>query len=485
MISRRTLLLGTASGLSVSALTACTAPEQRPTPSVTQTQTQTPRLVPRPAALRRTNWAGDAFARGSFSYPAVGATPEHRATLRTPVLERVFFAGEATAIDEPGTVQGAQESGRRVAAEVAAIAGKEERIVVIGAGMAGLSAARLLVDAGYDVIVIEARDRTGGRIDTVTDADWPFPIELGPSFIRESATTGLDEQLTVLGAASVEFTSEAQVRTRAGAVIELDPIGAEAVAAALAWGAEQARDVSLERAIIDSGNGTLSTSAGDTGVSAADWLDYSLATGLKIDTGAGPGEVSAWYAPGAPANSTPTPAPADNPSEAAPRLVIGGYRVLLDELATGLDVMTSNVVTLIAYDDNGVSLRLGAGEALSGARVVVTVPLGVLQDEALEFSPALPFAHRGAIAAFGMGVVDKVWMRFETPFWTTDAPLWTVVGGDPDFAVWVNLLPLTGEPVLMGLVAAENAERLASVSDDEFVGAALAALEPFLAAPNS
>ncbi|TFD50202.1 FAD-binding protein [Cryobacterium frigoriphilum] len=484
MITRRTLLLGTASGLSVLALAGCTTPEPEPTPSVTGTPT--PTLVPQPLTMRRTNWAGDAFARGSFSFAAVGATPEHRAALREPVADRVFFAGEATAISEPGTVQGARESGLRAAAEVEAIADQSERIAVIGAGMAGLSAARLLVDAGYDVIVIEARDRTGGRIDTVTDADWPFPIELGPSFIRSSATTDLDEQLTVLGAASLEFTTEAEVRTRAGTVVAVDPVGAEAVADALVWAADQARDVSLERAIVDSGNGTLSTTVGDTGVSPADWLDYDLATGLKVTTGAGPGEVSAWYAPGAPATSdTSTDANTDATEDApaVPRLVIGGYRSLLDDLATDIDVVTSNVVTLVAYDDDGVSLRLGAGESLSVDRVVVTIPLGVLQDEALEFSPALPFAHRGAIAALGMGVLDKVWLRFDEAFWSTDAPLWTIVGGDPDFAVWVNLLPLTGEPVLMGVVAAENADRLSQFSDDDFLVAALSALEPFLAAP--
>jgi monoamine oxidase len=479
MITRRTLLLGTGSGLSVLALAACTTPKPQPTPSATGT----PTLVPQPISMRRTDWAADAFARGSFSYPAVDANPEHRAALREPVADRVFFAGEATAIAEPGTVQGAQESGLRAGAEVDAIAGTGERIAIIGAGMAGLTAARLLVDAGHDVIIIEARDRTGGRIDTVSDADWPFPIELGSSFIRSSTTTDLDEQLTALGAASVEFTTEAEVRSRAGAVVELDPVGAEAVAAALAWATNQATDESVERAIVDSGNGTLSTTVGQTGLSPADWLDYDLATGLKVDTGAGPGEVSAWYAPGTqPLADDASTADSRGPAP-APRLVLGGYRTLLDDLATDIDVVTSNVVTLVAYDDDGVSLRLGAGESMSIDRVIVTIPLGVLKDEALEFSPVLPFAHRGAIAALGMGVLDKVWLRFDEAFWSTDAPLWTIVGGDPDFPVWVNLLPLTGEPVLMGVVAAENADRLASVSDDDFLVAALSALEPFLAAP--
>jgi len=141
----------------------------------------------------------------------------------------------------------------------------------------------------------------------------------------------------------------------------------------------------------------------------------------------------------------------------------------------------ASVVTRIAYDENGVSLRLGAGEALSADRVIITVPLGVLKDGAVEFSPELPFAHRGAIAAIGVGVLDKVWLRFEEPFWDTEAPLWTVVGTDADFPVWVNMMPITGEPVLMGMVAAENALRLAEASDDVFLAAARHSLEPFRA----
>jgi monoamine oxidase len=123
----------------------------------------------------------------------------------------------------------------------------------------------------------------------------------------------------------------------------------------------------------------------------------------------------------------------------------------------------------------------GTGESLSADRVIVTVPLGVLKNAAIEFSPALPFAHRGAIAALGMGVVDKVWLRFDVPFWDTAARLWTIVGEDADFAVWINMMPLTGEPVLLGLIAAENAIRLSELDDDAFLAAALAALEPFLA----
>ncbi|WP_231984474.1 FAD-dependent oxidoreductase, partial [Mycobacterium sp. E342] len=55
-------------------------------------------------------------------------------------------------------------------------------VLIVGAGMAGLSAARSLADAGWPVRVIEARDRIGGRVHT--DRDWGAPLEMGASWIH-------------------------------------------------------------------------------------------------------------------------------------------------------------------------------------------------------------------------------------------------------------------------------------------------------------
>src|SRR5438067_13710862 len=57
-------------------------------------------------------------------------------------------------------------------------------VVIIGAGVAGLAAARRLSSAGRRVILLEARDRIGGRIDTHRAAGWPIPIEMGAEFVH-------------------------------------------------------------------------------------------------------------------------------------------------------------------------------------------------------------------------------------------------------------------------------------------------------------
>ena len=74
--------------------------------------------IPQPTATRITRWAADPFAGGSYSYAAVGSTPDDRAALAAPVANRLFFAGEATSLDYPATVHGAYLAGLRVAREL-------------------------------------------------------------------------------------------------------------------------------------------------------------------------------------------------------------------------------------------------------------------------------------------------------------------------------------------------------------------------------
>src|SRR5688500_7734047 len=100
--SRRSFLLGAASGLTVLMLAACTDQDPpRPTPTPTGDSP-----VPEPLRSVRTSWGTDPFARGSSSFLAVGSSPGQRETLAEPLLDRVFFAGEATSADRPNTVLG-------------------------------------------------------------------------------------------------------------------------------------------------------------------------------------------------------------------------------------------------------------------------------------------------------------------------------------------------------------------------------------------
>ena len=135
-----------------------------------------------PTAALVTRWRADQFARGSYSYLSRDNLPGDRKLLAAPVGRTLFFAGEATSSSNPATVHGALMSGWDAAAAIESIAGPDASIGVIGAGAAGIGAARQLVDGGHTVVVYEARDRIGGRVNT--DTSLGVPIDLGASWIH-------------------------------------------------------------------------------------------------------------------------------------------------------------------------------------------------------------------------------------------------------------------------------------------------------------
>ncbi|NQX12529.1 FAD-dependent oxidoreductase [Microbacteriaceae bacterium VKM Ac-2855] len=482
-IDRRLFLAGAFAGASTLVLSACTPqkPSPGPTSSVTTAPVPTPTgtAVPRPSAFVRNSWGADPYAYGSTSYLPVGGTPEHRIDLAQNVGDRVFFAGEATDSTAPGTVEGAYASGVRAAGEISAIAAEGEKIAVIGAGLAGAVAARRLADAGYQVFVFEARDRLGGRIATSTPDDWPVPVDSGAFWFEDSGTSTLGTALqdAQLSTDPIDLTVAAV--DAAGASVDLGDAGARAIERAVAWAAEQPLDLPLIDALVGSGAADPTAAEPADGVNDADRIASALAAGPSLAQGASAAEISGWYALGDPASaptSTPTPAPGDG-SLYAP----DGLGALVSSLLTDVEVALKTVVTSVGYDLDGVSIRLSTGESFAAGRVLVTVPLGVLKTDALAFDPPLPFAHRTAIGALGMGVVDTLWLRFDESFWSTDAVRWSLVDGSDALTEWLNLEPLTGEPILVALIGADAALATEQLGDDDLLTAAMAALAPFAA----
>jgi monoamine oxidase len=461
---RRTFLLGTGSGLSLLVLSACTTPT--PVPGPTTSAPTTPVAgVPEPSAFVRSNWSKDQFARGAVSFQKVGSTPEHRSDLAEPIGNRVFFAGEATSVDNPGTVMGARQSGRDAAAALAALALTGDKVAVIGAGAAGAEAAKLLAVYGYDVTVIEAREQVGGRISTIATDDWPVPVSLGAWLLRDSSDSELASDLRSAGVAS-SLLSSVEYRNDEGATDDTAPVtGSDAVAKAVAWAASQLVDVPLDTSLESSGANADAAGTTVNDLAGAEILAQYLA-GIAMGTGAASVDLSSWYG-------------VDPTAAEDKRAVTGDYSALITDALGDIKPFLTTTVTGIAYDDDSVSLRFGTGESLTVDRVVVTVPLGVLQADAIEFTPLLPFAHRTAISALGMGTVDAVWLSFDEPFWSTDATVWNLIGTDDDITTWFNLEPITGDAVLVGLVGGDAALRLAEYSDDEVRAAAMVALAPF------
>jgi monoamine oxidase len=417
-------------------------------------------VVPVPAAMLRSTWADDPYARGAYSTMVVGADPTLRVVLAEPIDDRLFLAGEATATDHPATVHGARASGLRAAAQVLALARDGERVVVVGAGIAGLSAARSLRDAGVDVVVVEARDRIGGRIHTVRPGGWPVPADLGASWVHDVDASDLAELLSEAGVAARAFDYDDAVVLGTDGADDPAVLLAEALRAledAVAAAEELDADISLADAV----------EADDPDLDDP-LLEHVLETEVAGEYGESPARLSAWWA-------------SEEGSEGDDLIVLGGYGGVASALADGLPVELGRPIVAVERTPDRVRLTDEAAGTIEADRVVLTLPLGVLQSGDVAFTPPLPPAHLDAIARLGVGLLDKLWLRFDEPFWSEEAVVWSrVAASGTPFRWWVNLLPLTGEPVLLAVHGGDTAWAWADRSDAEVLAAATETLQAFL-----
>jgi monoamine oxidase len=478
-ISRRLFLTGSLSGAGILLLSACTSPSPTPSPSRTGTPTPTPTAAttsgPQPTAFRRSTWGADPYSYGSTSVLPKGATAADRAALGRSLSDKLFFAGEAVADQDPGTVMGAHTSGLKAAASVAAVAKSGERIAVIGAGMAGATAARTLADQGFDVVVIEARHRVGGRIDGVTNSDWPIEAQLGVSTLYGDGAAALESLLSASQVTTVPFPVSTTARIGDSPTASpATPSVEAALASAVAWAKKYGTDATVADALSESGAASkLSATPDSTGVSDADRLAFVLNDVVPARTGASASTLSASALAGV-----------GLPGEIG--LVTKGFTDYITAQLANLDVLRGSNVTQIDYGNKGIGLRFVTGESLSADRVISTIPLGVLKKRKIVFNPALPAAQLAAIDRLDMGVQDVLWLRFDQRLWTSDQTVWAVLDDNAAYPLWLNLEPATGFPILVALIGGDAATKAAKLSDDQAVAAALASIGPYLdAAPSA
>ncbi|KAK9468447.1 hypothetical protein V1512DRAFT_285553 [Lipomyces arxii] len=292
-----------------------------------------------------------------------------------------------------------------------------KKIAVLGAGAAGLSCARSLLEHGFDVTIFEARDRIGGRIHQSTALG--KPVDMGPNWMHgdTEANSALKYYknpnviLHDIGELSIIFAPDGALYPP-DAADKIEEFMWDYVERGIKYSKEHYKtlnkDVSLYDYVCD----------------LADELhvhDPETQNQIKMAI-----EIFGFYIGNDVRRQSLKFAFLEEPAPGENLYVASGFGSILDSMADGvLDKITLNLKSVVSSvetlpDQKSVRLRLKSGQEHMFDGVVSAVPLGVLKARSITFKPRLPDRLLAGIDALGYGHLEKVYIKFPTRFWDMD-----------------------------------------------------------------
>ena len=322
--------------------------------------------------------------------------------------------------------------------------GSVERVLVVGAGIAGLTVANAMAHAAVECVVLEARNRVGGRLHTADLAG--SPVDLGGSWMHHP-----------IGNPLRRFAESVGIRCRpANPLPTLS--GFDCPTGLWLSHADVEASLTVELEGFTQALPRLRTRLGPA-ASAADGVESYLAeTGLTADrlrrARQGLRAVVEADAAGAAEHQslewlwTQEEYGGDYFGDVPE----GGYVSVVDAMAVGLDVRRDWLVAGVDLSDQGVTVTSAFGTTEVGSHAVVAVPLGALKNGLPRFTPSLPADRTGAVRRLGFGWYEKVALRFDEAFWRragwSHLVLFPPEAAEP--ASWVfDLAAFGGGPILV------------------------------------
>jgi monoamine oxidase len=352
-------------------------------------------------------------------------------------------------------------------------------VIIVGAGAAGLAAARHLCKAGLDIVVLEARSRVGGRIFTQHDPDSSLPVELGAEFIHGKSK----EIFSIIDEAHLDveevtgrhwfvddgkFSSSSEFWSAVEQIMarmedEVEDRSFEDFLGSLPDDEYSPRAKEIARRFVEGFHAAESERIGIHGLNAIEDASHPIDGDRAFRLRNGYDSITTWLQQETESNG-------------------------------GTIELNSNVQK-ISWHTSTVEAHVMGGHTHTATAVLITVPLSVLQLESnkkggISFDPALPEWKVEAVNGVEMGTAFRVALHFTDRFWES----LTLAGiddrglknlgfihyADVPLPTWWTTLP-EHEPILVGWAGGPDGKRLSSATDAEILARALESLSQIFA----
>lgn len=345
----------------------------------------------------------------------------------------------------------------------------KQNVIVIGAGLAGLAAARQLMRFGFKVTILEGRKRAGGRVYTKKMEGGnrvSAAAELGGSVLTGTHGNPLGIVARQLGHMLHKVRDKCPLYSLDGKPVDPDmDMKVETAFNRLLDKASRLRqlmgDVSVDvslGAALETFRQVYGDAVNDEEMNLFNWhfanLEYANA-GLLSNL-----SLAFWDQ--------------DDPYDMGGDhcFLPGGNGRLVQALAENVPILYEKTVHTVRYNSDGVQVIAGS-QVFEGDMALCTVPLGVLKKGSIKFIPELPQRKLDGIKRLGFGLLNKVAMLFPHVFWETDLDTFGHLSDDPshrgEFFLFYSYATVAGGPLLIALVAGEAAHKFESMPPTDAV----------------
>uniref|UniRef100_A0A3P8QXW3 Lysine demethylase 1B n=1 Tax=Astatotilapia calliptera TaxID=8154 RepID=A0A3P8QXW3_ASTCA len=347
-----------------------------------------------------------------------------------------------------------------------------KNVIIIGAGASGLAAARQLQNFGTQVVVLEARDRIGGRV--WDDASLGVTAGRGAQIVNGCVNNPIALMCEQLGIKMHKLGERCDLFQEGGQVTDpaidkrMDFHFNAILDVVSEWRKDksQNQDTALGEKVQEVKKNFLQESGMQFSELEEKVLQFHLSN-LEFACGSTLDQVSArsWDH-----NEFFAQFSGDH------TLLTKGYSVLLYKLAEGLDIHTKCPVQAIDYSGDVVKVTSSDGSQWTAQKVLVTVPLTLLQRNLIQFNPPLPERKLKAIHSLGAGIIEKISLQFPYRFWDKKIQGADYFGHIPPglekrgmFSVFYDLDPQRKQAVLMSIISGDAVSSVRDMEDKEVV----------------